>query len=302
MKLNELSPEEKRVILYKGTEPPFTGKYDKYFEDGTYVCRQCGTNLYNSGSKFNSGCGWPSFDEEIKGSVKRHPDADGRRTEILCAMCGGHLGHVFEGEGFTEKNTRHCVNSISVDFLPSKKEENEFALLGGGCFWCLEAVFSQLKGVSSVISGYAGGITENPDYNQVCSGKTGHAEVIKIIFDPSIISYELLLEIFFSVHDPTTPGRQGNDIGPQYRSIILYNSASQKRIAGEVISRLEKSGRFKNPVVTELKEFDRFYIAEDYHQQYFFNNPYQPYCRAVISPKVEKFVKNFKEKIRDKEQ
>jgi peptide-methionine (S)-S-oxide reductase len=186
-----------------------------------------------------------------------------------------------------------------MDFLPSKKDESEFAVLGGGCFWCLEAVFSQLKGVSSVISGYAGGITENPDYKQVCNGKTGHAEVIKIIFDPSKISYELLLEIFFSVHDPTTPGRQGNDIGPQYRSIILYNSDSQKRIACEVISRLEKSGRFKNPIVTELKELDKFYIAEDYHQQYFFNNPYQPYCTAVVAPKVEKFIKNYKENLKN---
>jgi peptide-methionine (S)-S-oxide reductase len=128
--------------------------------------------------------------------------------------------------------------------------------------------------------------------------QVSNSRVIKIIFDPSKISYELLLEIFFSVHDPTTPGRQGNDIGPQYRSIILYNSDSQKRIACEVISRLEKSGRFKNPIVTELKELDKFYIAEDYHQQYFFNNPYQPYCTAVVAPKVEKFIKNYKEKIK----
>ena len=313
MELNKLSPEEKRVIINKGTEPPFTGRFESFFETGTYVCKQCGTKLYDSQSKFHSGCGWPSFDNDINGSVKRQPDGDGRRTEIVCSKCGGHLGHVFEGEGFTEKNTRHCVNSISIDFIPAaenipgqeniKEQKNksttDFAVLGGGCFWCLEAVFLQLKGVSAVESGYAGGLTDNPSYNEVCAGNTGHAEVIRVEFNTSVISYELILDIFFSTHDPTTPGRQGNDIGEQYRSIILYNSLEQKKIAKKIINQLESSGRYSSHIVTEVKPFEKFYRAEDYHQEYFFKNPYQPYCMAVVSPKVDKLRKNFKDKLKN---
>ena len=173
----------------------------------------------------------------------------------------------------------------------------ELATFGSGCFWCTEAVFQQLKGVKSVKSGYAGGTTENPSYEQVCTGTTGHAEVIQVEFDPSIISYEELLEVFFETHNPTTMNRQGNDVGTQYRSIILYHSDEQKEIAERVKKRLDQSGKWKNPIVTEIKPFTEFYIAEDYHQDYYKQNKNQPYCRAVISPKLEKFEKIFKLKL-----
>ena len=173
----------------------------------------------------------------------------------------------------------------------------ELATLGSGCFWCTEAVFQQLKGVKSVKSGYAGGTTENPSYEQVCTGMTGHAEVIQVEFDSSVISYEELLEVFFETHNPTTMNRQGNDVGTQYRSIILYHSDEQKEIAERVKKRLDQSGKWKNPIVTEIKPFTEFYIAEDYHQDYYKQNKNQPYCRAVISPKLEKFEKIFKLKL-----
>ncbi len=163
--------------------------------------------------------------------------------------------------------------------------------LGGGCFWCIEAVFSELKGVQTAVSGYSGGKVVNPTYEQVCSGTTGHAEVVQVKFDSEVISFKEILEVFFTVHDPTTLNRQGNDIGNQYRSAIFYHSENQKRIAKEVINELELSKKWSNPIVTELKPFDKFYKAEDYHQNYFKLNTSQPYCKVVIEPKVNKFRK-----------
>jgi len=169
----------------------------------------------------------------------------------------------------------------------------QIATLAGGCFWCLEAVFDEVKGVHSVESGYAGGHVENPSYKQVCTGMTGHAEVTRITFDPDIVSYRDLLNVFFGIHDPTTLNRQGADVGTQYRSAIFYHNDDQKKIAEEVIKDLEAQKIFDKPIVTTLEEMDVFYIAEDYHQEYFANNPYQPYCAAVVAPKVAKFRKHY---------
>ncbi|MBA1147518.1 peptide-methionine (S)-S-oxide reductase MsrA [Ectothiorhodospiraceae bacterium WFHF3C12] len=168
------------------------------------------------------------------------------------------------------------------------EKELAHATLGGGCFWCLEAVFQRLKGVHSVTSGYAGGETENPDYRSVCSGRTGHAEVVQVAYDPEVIGFERLLEVFFTAHDPTQKNRQGNDVGTQYRSVILYHDAAQKQAAEQAIDRLEASGAFAAPVVTEVAPLARFYPAERYHQDYFNANPGQPYCQVIIGPKLEK--------------
>ncbi|HTU91142.1 MAG TPA: peptide-methionine (S)-S-oxide reductase MsrA [Gemmataceae bacterium] len=180
----------------------------------------------------------------------------------------------------------------------STNEAREVATLGGGCFWCLEAVFEQLHGVERVESGYAGGSAANPAYEQVCGGGTGHAEVVQITFDPSVISFTELLDVFFDIHDPTTLNRQGADVGTQYRSAIFFHSPEQKRVAEEKIADLNASGAYRIPVVTQVVPFEAFYRAEDYHQGYFRNNPYQGYCQIVVAPKVAKVQSHFAGKIK----
>jgi peptide-methionine (S)-S-oxide reductase len=172
------------------------------------------------------------------------------------------------------------------------------ATLGGGCFWCLEAVYQQLDGVQEIVSGYAGGHVDNPTYEQVCGKKTGHAEVVQLTYDPSRVSFRDLLEVFFTIHDPTTKDRQGNDVGPQYRSVILYHDDEQRRVAEEIIAELTAEHAFEAPIVTEVKPLTRFYPGEAYHQNYFAQNSTQPYCAYVISPKLAKFRKKFAERLR----
>jgi peptide-methionine (S)-S-oxide reductase len=173
------------------------------------------------------------------------------------------------------------------------------ATLGGGCFWCLEAIYDDLKGVEKVESGYAGGNSPNPSYKQVCTGTTGHAEVVQLDFNPNVISYRDILHIFFTIHDPTTLNRQGADVGTQYRSVIFYHDDEQRKIAKEVIGEIEAAGLWANPIVTELTPLDEFYKAEEYHQEYFANNPNQPYCQVVIAPKVAKFRKKYIEQLKN---
>jgi peptide-methionine (S)-S-oxide reductase len=180
----------------------------------------------------------------------------------------------------------------------TEKGKSEVATLGGGCFWCLEAVFERLQGVESVVSGYAGGTAANPSYEQVCTGSTGHAEVVQITFDPDKISYRELLEVFFTIHDPTTPNRQGADAGTQYRSVILYHTTEQEKTAKSVVEELEASGTWNDPIVTEIKEFQEFYPAEDYHQGYYRRNQKQPYCQAVITPKMTKLRQKWLDKLK----
>lgn len=277
--LNDLSKLESRVIIDKGTETPFTGKYDKYFEKGTYICKKCGAALFSSSSKFKSDCGWPSFDDEIKGAIKRYPDPDGMRTEIECANCGAHLGHVFMGEGFTTKNVRNCVNSVSLEFVPAQLSTGRYgtAIFAGGCFWGVEYYLQKAPGVISVTSGYTGGHVKNPTYQQVCTGTTGHAEAIKIVYDPDKTSYDKLVKLFLEIHDPTQIGGQGPDIGDQYRSEIFYLNDEQKKIAENDISILKQKGL---KVVTAVTKASDFYEAEKYHQDYYFKNGKTPYCHA----------------------
>jgi peptide methionine sulfoxide reductase msrA/msrB len=276
---NDLSKEELHVIKNKGTEAPFRGKYTGNKVSGTYVCKQCGASLYYSKDKFESDCGWPSFDDEIKGAVKRIPDKDGFRTEIICANCGGHLGHVFLGEKFTSKNTRHCVNSISLDFIPEIISPGRYgtALFAGGCFWGVEYFLQKEPGVVSVTSGYTGGHIKNPSYREVCTGRTGHAEVAKVMYDPEKTSYEKLLKLFLEIHDPTQAGGQGPDIGDQYRSEIFYLNNEQKIVAEKYLKILRDKGL---KITTKITAASEFYPAEDYHQDYYFKNGKLPYCHA----------------------
>jgi len=277
MKYNELTPEEANVILYKGTERPYTGELLNNKEKGTYICKQCDEPLYSSEDKFESNCGWLSFDDEIEGAVRRVPDADGRRTEIVCANCGGHLGHVFEGEGFTSKNTRHCVNSISMKFIPAKKSTTEAAYFASGCFWGTEYHFMKAKGVRVTTVGYMGGHVQNPSYKEVCTGTTGHVETTEVLFDNTKTSYEELIKLYFETHDFTQVGGQGPDIGDQYRSVIFYVDESQKTMAEKHIQILTEKG-YK--VATELQSAENyeFWDAEDYHQQYYEKKNGTPYC------------------------
>jgi peptide methionine sulfoxide reductase msrA/msrB len=273
LKLNPLTPEEQQVILRKGTEYPFTGKWLTNKQSGTYVCKQCNNPLYRSEDKFESHCGWPSFDDELPGAVKHLPDADGRRTEILCARCDGHLGHVFMGEGFTEKNTRHCVNSISMNFIPTMEK----AYFASGCFWGTEYHFMKMKGVHATTVGYMGGHTHAPTYKEVCTGSTGHVEAVEVEYDPSLTSFEELLKLYYETHDFEQIGGQGPDIGEQYQSVVFYLNNDQKTIVEKYIGILIDRG-YK--VATELRPAPEFWEAEEFHQEYYQKKNGTPYCHV----------------------
>ena len=287
-----LTPEEQRVIINKGTEPPFSGRYDNHYEAGVYTCKRCGTELFDSDAKFESSSGWPSFDDQIANSVKKVPDPDGSRTEIICANCGGHLGHVFAGEGLTPKNARYCVNSISLDFAAtgetagrqesqtSAPPETERAIFASGCFWGTEYVLKEVPGVISTTVGYCGGDADNPSYKQVCSGTTGHAESVEVVFDPERTSYEALARAFFETHDFTQLNSQGPDIGPQYRSAVFYLNEAQRLTAQQLAQQLGKKG---HKVQTEITPAGEFWPAEDYHQDYYQKTGKAPYCHTYRS-------------------
>lgn len=302
----KLTPQQYYILREKGTERPFSGEFVFTKEKGTYKCGGCGQTLFTDDMKFESHCGWPSFDKEVgEGRIVQTEDLTlgMKRTEITCAKCGGHLGHIFD-DGPTATGKRYCVNSASLSFEPQKSaetpEKTATITLAGGCFWCIEAIFEELKGVKSVISGYSGGNVTNPTYKQICSGTTGHAEVVQITYDAAIISLESLLEVFFSLHDPTTRNRQGADIGTQYRSAIFYHNESQQKTAEKVIATLNANKAFDNPIVTEVTAFSKFYEAENYHQAYYALNNEQPYCKAVIKPKMDKLHKIFATKLKTK--
>jgi peptide methionine sulfoxide reductase msrA/msrB len=277
-KSKSLSKEVLRVIRDKGTEYPFTGEYENLDEAGTYLCRQCGLALFRSKQKFHSYCGWPSFDKEIEDAVKVQIDGDGQRSEILCQRCNAHLGHVFEGENFTSLNTRHCVNSASLDFVANLDVTNtEEAIVAAGCFWGVEYYFKKLKGVLKAESGYIGGHKENPTYEEICEGDTGHFEAVRVLYDPSVISYEQVIKYFFEIHDPEQQDGQGPDIGEQYLSAVFYYNESQK-IAGDLVIELLTSKGYK--IATKLLPVSVFWKAENYHQDYYFKAGKQPYCHS----------------------
>lgn len=279
LKLNPLTQKEAAVILHKGTERAFSGELYKHKEDGVYHCKQCDAPLYKSQSKFESGTGWPSFDDAIEGAVKRIKDADGRRVEIVCANCGGHLGHVFYGEGFTAKNTRYCVNSVSLKFEKEKAEVIQKAYFAGGCFWGVEYYLEKQEGVVSVVSGYMGGTLKNPTYADVSSGRSGHLEVVEVSYDPSKVNYETLARLFFEIHDPEQTNGQGPDIGSQYLSALFVNDEKERQIAQKLIKTLEEKG-YK--IATKILPKETFYKAEDYHQDYYEHKGSKPYCHGYV--------------------
>ncbi|KXX67324.1 bifunctional methionine sulfoxide reductase B/A protein [Flammeovirga sp. SJP92] len=275
--MKKLTPFEEWVIVNKGTERPNTGKYNLHSEPGTYTCKRCDAPLYKSDHKFESSCGWPSFDDEIPGAVERVPDADGQRVEILCSNCGGHLGHVFEGEQLTPKNVRHCVNSVSMNFEGNEVKNPKTAIFASGCFWGTQFYFLRWKGVISCDVGYIGGTVDNPTYKEVCTGQTGHAEAVKVVYDSDRVSFESLTKLFFETHDPSQVDRQGPDIGTQYRSEIFYMDEKQREEAILLIAQLKAKGY---EVVTKLTPAEdlTFWKAEDYHQDYYEKTAGLPYC------------------------
>jgi peptide methionine sulfoxide reductase msrA/msrB len=275
-KTASLTPVTRRIICDKATEYPNTGTYNSVTTQGTYLCRRCGLALFRSENKFNSGCGWPSFDDDIPGAVKQEPDRDGQRTEILCARCDAHLGHVFNGEFFTHKNLRHCVNSASLDFVADNQVlDTEEAIVAGGCFWGVEYFLRQIPGVLRVESGYTGGHTLAPTYKQICNGNTGHYEAVRVIYDRNKTDYNHVVKCFFESHDPTQRTGQGPDLGQQYQSAIFYFNQEQQIEAESLIQVLRMRG-FQ--VVTRLIEAQPFWPAEDYHQEYYIKHRKTPYC------------------------
>jgi peptide methionine sulfoxide reductase msrA/msrB len=278
----DLTDEEARVILRKGTEPAFCGNLVDNHKEGTYVCRLCGLPLFASGAKFDSGTGWPSFFQpadpaHVRTEVDRSHGMV--RHEILCARCGGHLGHVFsDGPGPT--GLRFCVNSVSLAFIEKGTELPErsrpvrtaTAYVAGGCFWGVEDRLQQVPGVIDAVSGYQGGHVPNPTYKTVCGGKTGHAETVRVTFDPARVSYREVLEWFFRIHDPTQLNRQGPDVGEQYRSAIFAADEGQHREALSFVEEQRSNPRFAGRrIVTQVvgrAQAGGFYVAEDYHQDY----------------------------------
>jgi peptide methionine sulfoxide reductase msrA/msrB len=278
----KLTPDEARILLRKGTEPPFCGTLLDNKKEGVYICRLCSLPLFASKAKFDSGTGWPSFYKSVDKDHVRYVEDRSHgmvRMEILCARCDGHLGHVFD-DGPAPSGQRYCLNSASLEFVENGQQmppaarplATETAYFAGGCFWGVEDRFQQLPGVIDVVSGYQGGTVENPTYKQVCSGKTGHAEAVRIVYDPARISYLQLLESFFRFHNPTQLNRQGPDIGTQYRSAIFAADEKQLAEAREFIREQQANGRWSDhKIVTQLAtvaEAGRFWEAEEEHQDY----------------------------------
>lgn len=300
-----LSSEQFAVTQQCGTEPPFRNAYWDNHKPGLYVDVVSGEPLFSSLDKFDSGTGWPSFTQPLRGTEiaeKKDASFGSVRTEVRSKIADSHLGHVFDDGPSDKGGMRYCINSASLKFIPVEEMDKagygkylppfvaagliqvaktETAILAGGCFWGVEEIFREIPGVTKTTVGYTGGKTADPTYKEVCSGGTGHAEAIEVVFNPSQLSYEALLDYFFRMHDPTTLNRQHNDVGTQYRSAIFYTSEEQKKTAETFKAKLEAAKKFNRSITTEITKATKFYSAEEYHQKYLVKNPGGYNCHVL---------------------
>ena len=297
--MEHLTKLQRHVTQENGTEPAFDNKYWDNKEDGIYVDVVSGKPLFSSKDKYDSGTGWPSFTKPIDDFeiiTKIDKSYGMKRVEVRSKNADSHLGHVFDDGPKDKGGKRFCINSASMHFIPKDQlqiegygeylklfDSNDYdvAIFAGGCFWGVEELIRQVDGVLDVIVGYTGGNIDNPTYSLISSGLTGHAEAVKIEFDPNVISYERLLKFFFTIHDPTTINKQGNDKGTQYRSAIFYLNDEQKNIAHNVVNQANNSRVFDGTIVTEVVEASKFYKAEEYHQDYLQKNPNGYTCHSI---------------------